>query len=157
LLSCTSAAITASFHPGNNIPFLLVCLSVDGCRGDHGLQLRGGQEADGYLKIDFYHAGVGRVFPFIMPMTTVDKYIYRPLFLSNDGDVEELKKGVPMSDLNRQMFIPVNLIYNDENKRYVYYLPDNYRENSITETDNNIMEFNLFEVKIKNESNETNY
>ena len=110
-----------------------------------------------YLKIDFYHAGVGRVFPFIMPMTTVDKYIYRPLFLSNDGDVEELKKGVPMSDLNRQMFIPVNLIYNDENKRYVYYLPDNYRENSITETDNNIMEFNLFEVKIKNESNETNY
>lgn len=114
-------------------------------------------EATIFLRVDFYHAGIGRSFPFIMPMKYDSYGTSRPYFLSNLDDVYEMKKGVSIQEAARQMFIPINIKYDIENKKFVYYLPDNYRENMITNVDDNIMEFNLFELKIKNESHENDY
>ena len=114
-------------------------------------------EATIFLRIDFYHAGIGKSFPFIMPMKYEDNNVPRPYFLSNADDVDEMKKGVSIQDVAKQLFIPINIKYDIENKKFVYYLPDNYRENMITNVDDSIMEFNLFELKIKNESHENDY
>ncbi len=110
------------------------------------------REATVFLRVDFYHAGIGKSFPFCLPMKYEENSIPTPLYLDNDDDVNLLKKGVSVKEAARQMYIPIRLKYDIDNKKYVYYLPDNYRENERTFVENNVMEFNLFELKIRNES-----
>ena len=114
------------------------------------------REATVFLRVDFYHAGIGRSFPFYMPMKYDDKGFPTPLYVDNEDDVKIMKNGVSIKEAARQMYIPIRLKYDINNKKYVYYLPDNYRENERTKVENNVMELNLFELKIRNESHANN-
>jgi hypothetical protein len=57
-----------------------------------------------------------------------------------------------LRDIYKQLYIPIDVIVDDKNNRYVYYLPEQIRENKELGVNNDIMEFNLFEVKFKDES-----
>ena len=106
------------------------------------------REATVYLKVDFNHAGVGTTIPFMLPR----KEDGTPFYLDKDDDVEELKDGFKMKDIYNQIFIPIRIKYDDRENRYVYYLPNELRENDYLEVEDEIMEFNLFEAKFANES-----
>lgn len=108
-----------------------------------------------YLKIEFNHAGIGKTIQFMLPR----KEDGTPLYVYNEEDVEILKKGFPMGDIYNQIYIPINIIYDEASNKYVYFLPEEIRENKdLINTRNEqivpdeIMEFNLFEVKFANES-----
>lgn len=101
-----------------------------------------------YLKVEFNHAGIGKTINFMLPRNNNGS----PLYVNNSGDLEILKQGFSSKDIYKQTYIPINIVYDTESNRYVYYLPDYLRENYELGIDNDIMEFNLFEVKFKNES-----
>lgn len=109
------------------------------------------REATIYLKVEFNHAGVGKSIPFMMPRAGEENII-------RIGDLNFPSDGFPMNDIYNQLYIPIKLIYDDNENKYVYYLPDGLREqnylneNSIIKLDDETMVFNLFEVKFKNES-----
>ena len=107
-----------------------------------------------YLKIDFNHAGIGRTIPFIIPREFLGENDEdgTPLYLHDETDLAELKKGFELKDIYKQLFIPIDVIYDDKNNRYVYYLPEALRENYELGVSDDIMEFNLFEIKFKDES-----
>lgn len=108
-----------------------------------------------YLKIDFCHAGNGLTIPFTVPVSQTD-YV-GPLYLDNYSDIAELKKGVALTDLYDNMYIPIKVKYDINTRKYYYYLPSEYVENDKMGVDNRIMMFNLFELKIRNQSYETDY
>lgn len=104
-----------------------------------------------YMKVDFCHAGTGMVIPFILPTSLNNNEA--PLYLTNPDDLFELKQGIPLTDLYDHLYIPIKVIYDENTKRYYYYLPDNFISNeSLGEDDKSIMMFNLFELKLKNQS-----
>lgn len=103
-----------------------------------------------YMKIEFNHAGVGRTIPFIIPMeweaTNNGNEVNpkEPLTL-NDSD---LKKGVPLSYVQAQSYIPLYAVYDFKNKEYGYVFDNRY----IGEIKNGVLNLNLFEIKIADES-----
>lgn len=101
-----------------------------------------------YLKIDFNHAGIGRTIQFMLPRGENGK----PLYIHKPDELEILKQGFTLKDIYKQIYIPINVIYDDKTNKYVYYLPNDLRENEELGISNDIMEFNLFEVKFKDES-----
>lgn len=104
-----------------------------------------------YMKIEFNHAGEGRTINFTMPFKYDDNGNVELLDLSPDSDdLTEFKKGYPMKELYERLFIPINVVYDDKNNRYVYYLPNGLVKNNDKQS---IMKFNLYEIKIKDESN----
>lgn len=107
-----------------------------------------------YLRIDFNHAGIGKTIPMIIPRKniTYDNPDGEPLYIHNQTDLDILKKGFKFKDIYNQLFIPIDVIYDERNNRYVYYLPESLRENEVLGVDDDIMEFNLFELKFKDES-----
>lgn len=101
-----------------------------------------------YLKVDFCHANNGLVIPFIIP--NIDG---NPVYLENLNDVKKMKEGIAMTDVYDNMYIPLKVKYSLNDKKFFYYLPDEYVENhALGVSDNTIMMFNLFELKIKNQS-----
>jgi len=113
------------------------------------------RESTIYMKVDFNHAGIGQTMSFMLPRTILDNDvdgIGSPLYLYNDNDVKILKNGFNLTDIYKQTHIPIRIIYDEETNKYVYYLPNELRENSRLGIDNEIMEFNLFELKFSNES-----
>ena len=80
-----------------------------------------------YLKIDFCHAGNGLIIPFVIPTTSNGG---SPICLNNTFDLLELKEGIPLNKVYDNLYIPINVIYSEPDKRYWYYLPTNYVENS---------------------------
>lgn len=105
-----------------------------------------------YLKIDFNHAGLGKTIPLIIPRKNMEDNIGQPLYVHESSDLKILKKGFKLKDIYKQLYLPIDVIFDDKNNRYVYYLPEQLRENGELGVDNDIMEFNLFEVKFKDES-----
>lgn len=107
-----------------------------------------------YLKIDFNHAGIGKSIPLIIPRKNISKSnpIGEPLYIHKEDDLEKMKDGFTFKDIYKQLYIPIDVIYDDKNNRYVYYLPDELRENDELGVDDSILEFNLFELKFKDES-----
>lgn len=104
-------------------------------------------EATIYLKVEFNHAGIGKTIPFMLPREGET-----PLYVHKTQDRDTLMNGFRMQDIYNQIYIPIRVIYDENSNKYVYYLPDNLRENDELGVENEIMEFNLFEVKFKNES-----
>lgn len=118
-----------------------------------------------YMKVEFNHAGYGRTVPFVMP--TNDKNIpYNPV--KNDGfpktytEEKEVigEDGKPMGfneikvnmeRLYEDMFIELNVKYDDEKNQYVWFLPRSFGlyNGSNGTTYNGKMVFNLFEPKIQ--------
>ena len=112
-----------------------------------------------YMKVEFNHAGIGKTIPFVVPMkwsgeTSSDEvYPQRKLTLSANAvgttpsDLEELKKGVPLSWVYAQSYIPLYAVYDFKNKEYAYVFDNRY-----VSMDNGIVNLNLFEMKIMEET-----
>lgn len=115
------------------------------------------REGTVYMKVDFCHAGNGLTIPFIIPTTSDGG---SPIYLNNYFDLAELKEGIPLNKVYDNLYIPIKVIYSEADKKYWYYLPSNYVENAylgLGEEDDNKMMFNLFELKIRDLSYETNF
>lgn len=108
-----------------------------------------------YMKVEFNHAGEGRTINMLMPMNyDGDEPELMELGIGNQGrDVETLKKGYALDELYKHLFIPIKVVYNEENKKYIYYLPEGLAKNDNKQS---VMKFNLYELKIKDESYEGN-
>jgi hypothetical protein len=112
-----------------------------------------------YMKIEFNHAGIGKMIPFIIPMhwsgnreysgqTGYNKmYPHHALKLSNDDDFKELLSGTPLSYVYAQGYIPLYAVYDFEKEEYGYVFDSRYVEQDSGGTIN----LNLFEMKIANE------
>lgn len=106
-----------------------------------------------YMKVEFNHAGEGRTVNFLMPF----KYsgnTFEPVLmdlLPGSTDFEEFKKGYKLKELYEHLFIPINIVYDDINNRYSYYLPNGL----VQHNEKGVMKFNLYELKIRDESDET--
>ena len=107
-----------------------------------------------YMKVEFNHAGVGRTIPFIVPMKwkydTDNEYVPdRKLTLDTD-DLDDLKKGYPLSYVYAQTYIPLYAVYDYKHKQYAYVFDDRY----VVMEDNKVI-LNMFEIKIENETTYT--
>lgn len=124
-----------------------------------------------YMKVEFNHAGIGRTIPFIIPMKWKDgedneKLPDIRLTLDNTQNthpttgeklpshLELLKQGYPLSYIYAQTYIPLYAVYDFKNKKYVYVFDDRYVFGSDT-ADNRIV-LNMFELKVADESTATN-
>lgn len=106
-----------------------------------------------YMKIEFNHAGVGRTIPFIVPMhwnggveNTNEMTPERRLMLHGD-DLDEMKKGYPLSFVYAQTYIPLYAAYDFKNKEYAYVFDNRY----VTIDKDNKLKLNLFELKVATE------
>ena len=101
-----------------------------------------------YLKVEFNHAGEGRTINFILPYKKNDTE-YELYNFTNENDLNEFKKGVRLNELYKYMYIPLECVYDEVNKRYCYYMPSKLCKNDDKES---VMRFNLYELKIMDES-----
>lgn len=132
-----------------------------------------------YMKVEFNHAGIGKTIPFIVPMTWAsggteiivndttsidiseqyEVYPNRRLTLSANtvvvqeqttpSDLERLKKGVPLSWVYGQSYIPLYAVYDFKNKEYGYVFDDRY----VSIDNDGTVTLNLFEIKITEDNN----
>lgn len=106
-----------------------------------------------FMKVDFNHAGVGLSLPFIKPMSwekvgdNEELTPKEPLGL----DSEELKDGILLEQKYAQDYIPLYAVYDFKNKEYAYVFDKRY-----VTVEDGIASLNLFELKIKDESGDTN-
>lgn len=101
-----------------------------------------------YMKVEFNHAGEGRTINFTMPYN-FEEGEYTLMDLSpGSSDLTTFKEGYAISELYEHLFIPINVVYREKEKKYVYYLP----EGLVQHNEKGIMKFNLYELKIKDES-----
>ena len=118
-----------------------------------------------YMKVEFNHAGIGKMIPFLIPMkwkkhehknvdgtqreTVINKVsplkAYNFSEMSNE-DLDEFKKGFPLSYVYAQTYIPLYAVYDFINKEYGYVFDSRY----VTQDKDGILNLNLFEMKIKN-------
>ena len=100
-----------------------------------------------YMKIVFNHAGEGKSCLFMLPHSkqgdTIVPWEY------TQENVEELKNGISLEKALESIYIPINVEYDLEKDKYIYYLSENA---AVLDSDNNLT-FNLFEIKMKDESN----
>lgn len=126
-----------------------------------------------YMKIEFNHAGIGKTIPMLVPMRwnsnelnddedptdykNLKEHPLSALTLGNNDDVEELKKGIPLSYLYAQSYIPFYAVYDFINKEYAYVIDERYltEDNKSTLHNEGILNIDLFEMKIMNEVEDT--
>ena len=121
-----------------------------------------------YMKIEFNHAGIGKTIPFLIPMhwsgNTTDSggTAYNKMYpehalnftstsvnsITGIDDLEELKQGIPLSYVYAQTYIPLYAVYDFDRKEYGYVFDDRY----VKQDENGVLNLNLFEMKIMNES-----
>ena len=125
-----------------------------------------------YMKIEFNHAGIGKQIPFLIPMhwsgntTNSGATNYNKMYpehalklsgqtelneITNLTDLDELRQGIPLSYVYAQTYIPLYAVYDFEHKEYGYVFDSRY----VTQDCNGVINLNLFEMKIQNESEET--
>lgn len=114
---------------------------------------------DIYMKVEFNHAGIGKTIPMVLPMEWENGVPKRILKLSykdkeNKSDLVKIKEGIPLDRLNQEMYIPFECKYDRLNRKYVYYPKVGTFDTDWTPIDGGTLEFNLFELKIKDESEE---
>ena len=106
-----------------------------------------------FMKVDFNHAGVGLSLPFIKPMSwnkvddNEELTPQEPLGL----DSNELKDGILLEQKYAQDYIPLYAVYDFKNKEYAYVFDKRY-----VTVEDGIASLNLFELKLKDESGDTN-
>lgn len=100
---------------------------------------------DIYMRVEFNHAGYGRTIPFMMPVkSSADGKYQEPIDIS---DSSFPYNGYRLSEYYKNLYIHLKCVYDDVNKRYVYYVPRPLQplsDNGLTK-----MVFNLYEVKIQ--------
>jgi hypothetical protein len=97
-----------------------------------------------YLMFEFFHAGKGSRLPFIIPTDENNKAI------SNwtQSNLDKFKEGYALNDIYRRLYVPIEISYNNDLRRFVYNISDdnNYAK-AIVNGDKLV--FNLFELKTK--------
>ena len=102
-----------------------------------------------YMKVEFNHAGIGKTIPFIVPMDWTSGSTANPtsaLTFDRD-DLAKLKEGIPLERVYAQSYIPLYAVYDFKNKEYAYVFDNRY-----ISMDNGIVNLNLFEMKIMEET-----
>ena len=108
-----------------------------------------------FMTVEFNHAGVGLSLPFIKPMSwkkvgdNEELTPQEPLEL----DSEELKDGILLEQKYAQDYIPMYGVYDFKNKEYAYVFDNRYVD---VNEEEGVANLNLFELKIKDESNDDN-
>lgn len=110
-----------------------------------------------YMKIEFNHAGVGRTIPFIIPMKweqigSLNKDAPTRALSLHEDDLQELCKGIPLSHVYAQTYIPLYAVYDFVNQEYCYIFDSRY----VSVDENGIANINLFEMKIQDETSSFN-
>ena len=100
-----------------------------------------------FMKVEFNHAGLGKSLLFTLP-TSKDGHVLK---LNNKKDLNELKEGVRINEIHKHSYIPLTAVYDIKQKRYSYYIDTNYISPETISSNNGHLQFNLFEMKIKNE------
>ena len=100
-----------------------------------------------YMRVQFNHAGVGKTINFTQPFKEDENEIKSMLEFPTDIDI--LKSGCTLNKLYENLFIEIKVKYDFDLRKFVYYLPS-----WLVDKDNlNQMHFNLYELKIADESN----
>lgn len=102
---------------------------------------------DIYMKVEFNHAGYGRVIPFMMPYDdsgakSFKKIIENDWLPSDDVDIP-YQKGYNFDDYFRYSYIHFRYRYDRINNRHVYYLDPSYKLNN-----ENTITLNLYEANV---------
>jgi hypothetical protein len=106
-----------------------------------------------YLKFEFFHAGVGRRIPLIIP-TTEDNNTFSTITGWTDSEIADFKKGYSIQGIQDRLYMPMYCKYDISSKKYRYYLHGtNYHNSYFIDSEKKKLKFNLFELKIKNEDN----
>ncbi len=90
------------------------------------------------MKVEFNHAGYGKNIPFIYPNKNGSQLLN---FSDNEFPKSLLDDKGTLTELYRQLYIPIILKYDNELKDYVYYF-------DFAKVENNDIIFNLYEPKI---------
>ncbi len=106
--------------------------------------------SDIYMKVEFNHAGYGRIIPFMMPYFIYEtenrngiKSFNQILDDWNNGD------GYGIRTYNKYSYIHLKCQYVEDLKKYIYYLDkDIYGKNSVNWNGSNDLELNLYEAKV---------
>lgn len=105
-----------------------------------------------YMKVEFNHAGIGKTIPMVLPMKWENGSPTGLLKLSEEDDLKTIKEGMPLDRLYQEMYIPFECKYDRLNRKYVYYPKEGTFDPNWTPISDGTLEFNLFELKIKDES-----
>lgn len=105
-----------------------------------------------YMKVEFNHAGIGKTIPMVLPMKWENGNPTGLLKLSEEDGLKTIKEGIPLDRLYQEMYIPFECKYDRLNRRYVYYPKEGTFDPNWTPISGGTLEFNLFELKIKDES-----
>lgn len=103
-----------------------------------------------YLKVEFNHAGEGKTVNF-MQMYRQNGDKKQMINWGSKYSYNNYKDGYTLQELYEHLYIEIKVKYDKENKRFCYYLPEWMSEKN---SDKNLMRLSLFEVKIKDESQE---
>lgn len=100
-----------------------------------------------YMRVQFNHAGVGKTINFTQPFKENEDETKSMLTFPDDINI--LKSGCTLNKLYENLFIEIKVKYDFDLRKFVYYLPS-----WLVDVDNlNQMHFNLYELKIADESN----
>ena len=100
-----------------------------------------------YMRVQFNHAGVGKTINFTQPFKEDENKNKSMLTFPDDIDI--LKSGCTLNKLYENLFIEIKVKYDFDLRKFVYYLPS-----WLVDANNlNQMHFNLYELKIADESN----
>ena len=118
--------------------------------------LNGLHERTIYMKVQFNHAGVGKTIEMMFPFI-VEEDGYPNVTIAKVND--EFKKGYELgNELYQHLYMPIKIRYDKENGKFVYYLPKGMIPQGNIGIKNekdgyvNAMRFNLYEMKIKDNS-----
>lgn len=109
-----------------------------------------------YARFEFNHAGLGQTLQMMIPRdfsAKIEDYPYgKPLYIHDTNDLKKMKEGFSMGNIYKQLHFPLHVKFDIESNRYVYWIDESLMENDELGVPKNIMEFNLFEIKFKDES-----
>ena len=111
-----------------------------------------------FMTVEFNHAGVCLSLPFIKPMSwskegdNEELTPQGPLGLNSD-ELDKLKDGILLEQKYAQDYIPMYGVYDFKNKEYAYVFDNRYVD---VNEEEGVANLNLFELKIKDESNDEN-
>ena len=113
----------------------------------------GAVPSDVYMRVDFNHAGYGRVVPMTMPYVygTNDNHVMSIYDIADkwqNPSAENWGWGVRANE--KYSYIHLKYMYDSDSKRHVYYLdPDTYGTGSYYDSTPDELEINLYEPKIR--------
>ena len=108
-----------------------------------------------FMTVEFNHAGIGSTIPFIKPMEWEENVNgnLTPTVPLDFNKCDKLKEGILLEQKYAQDYIPMYGVYDFKNKEYAYVFDNRYVD---VNEEEGVANLNLFELKIKDESNDEN-